>query len=279
LDRVRALGYLNDPNDLAQALIAVGPLLWPFWRTGRFFRNLMLVIVPSMILLYGVFLTHSRGAATSALVIVALLSREKIRRFRKTAPIAISILMAAAFSIAGLSGGRGVSSGDESAAGRLAAWSAGFEMLKSSPLFGVGYGAFTDFHELTAHNSFVLCLAELGVAGFFCWLSLLAVTIWELRRVEALIAGQQEYEELARWSLAVRFSLYAFLSGAFFLSRTYAPTLYITLGTAFVVVDIARRTYYDEIPKGTMMLRLGGLAAASIVTLYGVVRMGRLWMH
>ncbi len=55
LDRVRGLGFLNDPNDLAQALVAIAPLLWPFWRSGRLGRNFFLVGLPSLFILYGVF--------------------------------------------------------------------------------------------------------------------------------------------------------------------------------------------------------------------------------
>jgi len=279
LDRVRALGYLNDPNDLAQALIAAAPLLWPFWQAGRRMRNFFAVMLPSLVLLYGVFLTHSRGAAASIVIIVGLLAREKMQRFRKTAPVVLAVVMLAAFSLAGLSGGRDVSSGDESAAGRLDAWSAGFEMLKSNPLVGVGYGAFTDFNPLTAHNSFVLCFSELGLAGYFFWFGLLVVAIWELRHVDAAAADHEEYSDLRDWALAARFSLYALLSGAFFLSRTYAPTLYVSLAIAFVVVDMARREGFPEIPRGSMLFRVGGLTIASVTALYCVVRVGHLWMH
>ncbi len=34
----------------------------------------------------------------------------------------------------------------ESSSARLDAWAAGFQMLKSNPLFGVGFGAFIDFN-------------------------------------------------------------------------------------------------------------------------------------
>jgi hypothetical protein len=40
------------------------------------------------------------------------------------------------------------------------------------PVFGVSYNSFTDHHERTTHNSFVLCFAELGLLGYFTWLAL-----------------------------------------------------------------------------------------------------------
>ena len=60
---------------------------------------------------------------------------------------------------------------DESNAGRLDAWSAGLGMFRQQPFFGVGYNMFTDHNEITAHNSFVLCFAELGLFGYFIWLA------------------------------------------------------------------------------------------------------------
>jgi O-antigen ligase len=55
-------------------------------------------------------------------------------------------------------------------------------MFKSAPLFGIGFNGFTDLYEITAHNSFVLCLAELGLLGSTLWLALLVTTMMGLKR-------------------------------------------------------------------------------------------------
>ncbi len=55
-------------------------------------------------------------------------------------------------------------------------------MFKSAPLFGIGFNGFTDLYEITAHNSFVLCLAELGLLGSTLWLALLVTTTIGLNR-------------------------------------------------------------------------------------------------
>jgi hypothetical protein len=44
-------------------------------------------------------------------------------------------------------------------------------------LFGVGIGGFTDAFGITAHNSVVICAAEIGVVGLFFWVLLLFTTI------------------------------------------------------------------------------------------------------
>jgi hypothetical protein len=81
-------------------------------------------------------------------------------------------------------GGRGISAAD--GADRLEAWANGLEMFKSAPLFGIGFNAFTDLYEITAHNSFVLCLAELGLLGSTLWLALLVTTTTGLNRILGL---------------------------------------------------------------------------------------------
>src|SRR6202008_2360617 len=122
--------------------------------------------------------THSRGG----LIAVAAISLFAARKFIGTTP---SMIMTVALLVAMLAldftGGRGISASD--GADRLEAWANGLEIFKSAPLFGIGFGNFTDHHDVTAHNSFVLCLAELGLMGSTLWIGLLATTVLGLRRV------------------------------------------------------------------------------------------------
>jgi hypothetical protein len=84
-------------------------------------------------------------------------------------------------------GGRVISASE--GADRLEAWATGLELFKGAPLFGIGFGAFTDFNDITAHNSFVLCLAELGLIGSTIWMALLVTTTMGLNR---LVAEREE---------------------------------------------------------------------------------------
>jgi hypothetical protein len=56
-------------------------------------------------------------------------------------------------------------------------------MFKHAPVFVFGFGNFTDFYEFTAHNSFVLCLAELGLVGSLIWVALLVTTFMGLNKI------------------------------------------------------------------------------------------------
>jgi O-antigen ligase len=123
-------------------------------------------------------------------------------------------------------GGREVSSGEASASLRIDAWSDGLNLLKAKPLFGVGYGNFLDHHERTAHNSFVLCFAELGLLGYFLWMGLIVIAYLGLENVLRHPLPSTPEGDLAS---ILRTSLVAFLVCAWFLSRTYQPSLYILL--------------------------------------------------
>ena len=87
---------------------------------------------------------------------------------------------------------------------------------------------------MTAHNSFLLCAAELGFVGFFLWMSLIVVTIMQLNRVNNLL--EKTNPGMARWARALRLSLGAYLFTSFFLSLTYALPLFMLLGMAGAVI-------------------------------------------
>ena len=60
---------------------------------------------------------------------------------------------------------------EASANNRFSYWESGWYMLQTEPLLGVGFGRFVDENGgMTAHNSFVLCFAELGLTGYFFWI-------------------------------------------------------------------------------------------------------------
>jgi hypothetical protein len=172
LARLRGLSIINDPNDFAQLLVSLIPCLFFFWASKKFAQNFIFVLVPSGILLFGMFLTHSRGGMLAFLAAVIVAARRKIG----TIPSAITagVLFAIA-SVIGWSGGRDISV--EQGADRMEAWATGLQILKSHPVFGVGFLRFTEYYNITAHNTIVVCAAELGMVGLFFWVMFLIPTI------------------------------------------------------------------------------------------------------
>lgn len=184
LIRLRGLAFINDPNDFAQLMASLIPCLFFLWRKGSGLRNLFLVLLPTAILIYGMFLTHSRGGMVALLAVVLFAFRKKIG----TIPAAIiAAALFSAGSLVGWTGGRDVSVG--SGADRMEAWSTGLELIKTHPLFGVGYQRFGEYFIITAHNTVVVCAAELGMFGLFWWLMFILPT---LRDASVSASGKKE---------------------------------------------------------------------------------------
>jgi len=153
-------------------------------------------------------------------------------------------------------------------------------MLASRPIFGVGYGQFTDHNPLTAHNSFVLCFSETGLVGYFLWLGLIVLVTKQLQRAVALTEYGPGEPGLAA---PLRNAMAGFLTCAFFLSRSYQPGLYILLSLAISAAYCERSAVpADRLQAFDAPVRWRGTTALllvlSILAVYAVVRnaaMGR----
>lgn len=270
--RIRGLGVLHDPNDLALALLFGLPLFGLAWKSRAALRNALFVVVPVIAVVYGVFLTHSRGGT---LAVILTLCFAVARRFGKIPAVVLLVLLAGAAVAAGFGGGRQLVAADESAHGRVEAWSEGLQMLKQQPLLGVGYGQFLDHHTLTAHNSFVLCFAETGIVGYFFWLGILAVTFVQLRSVALLQVRDGTDAQLAHAAGILQLSMLGVLTAAFFLSRTYVVMLYLMLGIAIALILIARESgrpvWSPSVPQLTGLVM--GSQVGTIALVYLAVKM------
>jgi O-Antigen ligase len=234
--RIRALGFMHDPNDLAMGMIVALGLIGGAWRPKLQLRNLLLAACAGA-LVYGVHLTGSRGGTVALLVVLWRFAASRLG----SVPSLVLLVALGAGAMSVDFGGRPLFiQADESTSGRLVAWTEGFEMLRTRPILGVGYGQFVDHHTLTAHNSLVLCFAETGLLGSFFWVGLFVVTLLELHALKNL-PGDEPFDDLARqWAEGLQLSLIGFMTAAFFLSRTFVPTLYLIIGLSAAVAAIAR---------------------------------------
>jgi len=170
--RLRGMAFINDPNDFGQVLASLVPCMLFFWKKGSPLRNFLFVLPGMALLVFGMYLTHSRGCMIALLAVILFLSRRKIG----TIPAVIIAGAGFAASTAlNWSGGRDVSV--EAGAGRMEAWAVGLDLIKSHPLFGVGFERFGEFFFITAHNTIIVCAAELGMYGLFWWVMFVLPTI------------------------------------------------------------------------------------------------------
>ena len=270
--RVRGAGFFNDPNDFAQAIVMALPWLWLLYRPGQWLRNLVCVIGPAALMAYAIFLTGSRGAILGGASLMVF----GIRRVLGTAKtVALTVALGAVAMVAGMSGGRGFSTQEESAGERIEAWYEGILMLRSHPFLGVGYGNFRDYHTLTAHNSFVLCFAELGLVGFFFWMALLVIAF---KVVSSVVNTAPEGSSDRLLASLLRASLVGYLTCAWFLSRTYQPTLYVLLTLCVASGYVARRN--QLLPKSSAELTWVRSSLTSMVLamslVYGFIVLSRV---
>ena len=273
------VGIFNDPNDLGQLFVLAltfGIYLLP---NSRHAFSRFLLLCSLVWLLYGMILTNSRGALLAALVVIGL---EGWRRYGKIAVSLSAILgLPTLFAVTRLSQ---LSAGEQSANDRIQAWYEGIQMLRYHPLFGVGFGNFTDYNTLTAHNFIVLPMAELGIFGFALWLGLMWYSVRMLwwvgygphssheRDVKALADPQWRAEVLAARGLLLTFV--GFGISAFFLSQSYKAPLFLLCGLALARFTRAARILPDP-PRFRLapdLPRLGVLTLACVTGMYLLVK-------
>jgi len=259
--RVMNKGLFGDPNDLALTLIAILPFTIALRRRASPVRNVLLVWLPVAVIIYGIYVTRSRGGVLALACVLGLLVRHRLGNSLSlaTAGIAVVGLMGAGFV-----GSRSMSM-DQSAEGRVEMWSAGLQNLKGSPVWGIGFSNFDGVNVKAAHSAYVQCFAELGIVGYILWLALMMVTLDDLRQIHA--TAQAEDADLKLWGRAVQVSLIGFLIGAIFLSRAYDVQLFILLGLGTAIGDVARRRGYLKGSRSLLVwiYSVGGVAVGSII--------------
>lgn len=264
--RAQGTGIFGDPNDLAASIVAglalaLSRLVSTRTNTGRL-PYLVLTIFFST----GVLLTNSRGGMVALIVVVIGFFLTYVRY--KTFALGLSAVCALALLTFGPSRMTNFDNKEESANNRFSYWESGWYMLQTEPLLGIGFGRFVEENGgMTAHNSFVLCFAELGLTGYFFWIGSLYYCFRRSRKGSeaqesppltptpstALVVPNLPGTEMVRAVaapmptpplgpiedpqersmrldlLGSRLALAGYLAAAFWISRTYVPVLYVMI--------------------------------------------------
>jgi O-antigen ligase len=273
--RIQYLGIFNDPNDLGMLFVIVLPMTFCLAaRGGLLGLRRLFWLSAAGVLLYAIYLTDSRGTLLATAALAGLFAW---RRF--------GIVVAGMFGAAGLGAMMLLPSrlqelevGEASAHGRVEAWYEGIQMFITSPLYGIGTDQFSDLYRLTAHNSFVLVMAEMGWIGITLWLAFLA---YGFRMMIALLRhplGTPEAPGLQPEDHRVALTLLLSLSGAmvcaFFLSRSYVIVPYLITGMVAGTYLEARRRVpsLPAFPLSRDLLLWPVVGGAFVVGIYIVVK-------
>jgi len=122
---------------------------------------------------------------------------------------------------------------DRSAAGRILAWKAALSMASDYPE-GIGQGNFKPYvgnynHDIPGkdtHNTFLRCLAELGVQGLVIYLLLIINAFRILKRVKNKVKGLSSQTDYKWHTYALSIALVIFIASGMFVTHTYIEELY-----------------------------------------------------
>jgi hypothetical protein len=223
--RVRWRGVLQDPNELALMTGTVLPFSFAFFEQKRTFWRLLLALFSLVTIAAAIILTQSRdGQLVFATVLgVYFIKKYGLRGAILGAVFALPLI---------LLGGRGGSEAADSASERAEILVEGLRIYRSFPLLGCGFRQFTEHHWLTAHNAYLLSLAELGPLGMFAWTAMIYLTLKiSLTALERYKHGAQ-FAPIRAWAMAILAGFCGMLAGIFFLSFTYHYVVWIYFGLA-----------------------------------------------
>ena len=247
--RVRYRGVLQDPNELSLAGGVGLPIAFSLGKARKktLGRRLLTGLTFALVLVCAV-LTGSRGGQ---LVFLTVLGAYFLNRFGKKGLLLGAVLAAPLLLLGGRSGEEASSSTLE----RLDCWASALSIWRSHPFLGVGLGQFDEYNYMTAHNSYLLALAELGLPGML----LFSIVVYVSAKIPFVVLRDVAPAEtptptfvgggastlaggwIARpWAIALIAAFAGLAVGIFFLSFTYHYVLWIYIGLSGALYSAVR---------------------------------------
>jgi hypothetical protein len=231
--RVRWRGVLADPNELSLAIassLAFGFALYSYTKSK--WRNVVFALVFGLAS-YCIVQTQSRGGV---LVLMMVFAVYFVRRYGWKGLVAGAILGSPVL----LLGGREGEEAESSTLERMGALYEGVNFVRETPIFGLGQGQFGEHYFITAHNSYLLAAAELGLPGMVLW-SLLVYVSMKIAYTAAW--GNQPIDPRIRpFAMALFVAFCGILVGIMFLSFCYHALLFIYFGLAGALYGAAKQS-------------------------------------
>jgi probable O-glycosylation ligase (exosortase A-associated) len=277
-------GMLADNNDFALALCMGIPLLLHLGLAEQrpVLRRTTLAMIPLMVMT--IVATHSRGAFLAlgaAAVVLVWRSKNRVAGFAMMLLIAVAGLIALPGAYKERISTIASFEADSSARGRIEAWKVAGRMIASHPMLGVGYAKFQknykDFdpsamttstgaeHEVgtrVAHNSYLQIWAEVGTPAFMIYLSLMALSFFDLWRVRREAQKRYHSSWILSYATMLEASMAAFVVGSFFLNRAQFDLFYHFVALVIVFGVIARQTMAEQDSSPGRGAERGSLALA-----------------
>lgn len=268
--RLSSYGAYSGANDLALLVVIIWPILFKFLDLNR---NLVfkLILIPALLLLIYVDLrTLSRAGLIGLSLVMGLSmlrgrSLGKLGRWALLVPAVVVIFILGSKLLLTRSDAQDFSGHDESVQHRYDAWYAGGQMLKSSPIWGVGEGNFPSLarrfgagRRIQAHNTIVKVFAESGMIGGFCYLGALFMAFKLLWRNWRRFSKIKPDGPEVLWAEALGIALIGFFFNTLFSVKAHEWLLYMILATTLAIDRLYPREALIYALKVEKALELAG---------------------
>jgi O-antigen ligase len=260
--RICSTGVFHDPNDLACILVAASWMCLYLAGDRQSGALRYLWLTPLLLFVDAFSKTHSRGGflGLAGSLVVMLISRFGMRRAVPLLGLGLPVLLL-------LFAGRqtSISASDDTGQDRIRLWSEGFDLLKSSPLFGIGWDEMDEAVGLVAHNSFIHGFVELGIFGGPIFLGLFYFLLSSLYKLKD--PSVQVDPEMTR----IRPYLMAIVSGyaicLLTLTRNYVIPTYMIIGLGGVYLTILQKQSSQQFPicDGRLAWRIYSIGIAFLI--------------
>jgi O-antigen ligase/polysaccharide polymerase Wzy-like membrane protein len=267
----RLAGPIGEKNRYAQLLLVLVPLAVSRARSERERRLRLLAAGCAALILCGVLLTFSRGAAVAMLLLVVAMGVLRQVSLRQLLAMALALVALVAVvapdyaarvqSLAAVDGALSTSgAADGAIVGRATENLAALYVFRDHPALGVGpgqffrrysaiYGNALDLRYLKtnrrAHNLYLEIAADTGALGLAAFLAIVAVTMAQLWRLTVFWRSRDA--DLASLSRAFLLAIVAYLATGIFLQLAYERYFWFLLALANATVwmlgrEAARRS-------------------------------------
>ncbi|HMQ57843.1 MAG TPA: O-antigen ligase family protein [Rhizobiaceae bacterium] len=269
---------LGDPNDLS--LVLTFPLSFAVSMAtarGNLF-NRILGATAVVLIIWAVLCTQSRGGLLGIMAVFAVTGLRIVKSkalLGAVGGIGALVLFAAAGISDRSSGGAAEDGIDESAMGRIWAWTAAFNMAMARPLNGVGLDNFipnfwlytphwTGFNK-AVHSTWLGVLAETGWPGLIAFVVMIVTTarvaVRATRKLRAASAPMPV--QVAAWS--VTSGIAGFCVSGTFLTQGFTWPFYILLAIASAAYHFANVFADGEAqPRKTPQIRIVNRVSGAI---------------
>jgi putative inorganic carbon (hco3(-)) transporter len=242
--RAAWIGVFSNPNFLAYHLVVAVPLALALRELERRQVVKLLWLGAVAVLATAILLTESRGGSLGLGGVLLLWLVRGLARGRMAVGAAVAVAIALLMAPGGpwnRAETRATLAGqvDASAQGRIDAWRTAQRIVAARPLDGVGIGAFVVGYDRyapgdagparTAHNSFLMIAAEVGLPALVLFALALTLAFLALGRAARAAPAQ------APLIRAVQTSLFGFVVCSLTGGYTFTWPLYFLLGMAAAI--------------------------------------------